>query len=178
MSQVDTHCLEQGILEAFALSGLSSEDHDVVEQQLKDCSVEPDPSMSVWIRLAQRIGTEGWTALEKQFALAPGWPDLAWLQPAPGIYCKILSTDVGRRRVSMLLRLDPQVDFPPHVHAGVEELHLLDGELWIDDRKLQPGDCHHAEPGSSRQRVWSKAGCTCVLMTSPDDAMEHRLTTP
>lgn len=172
------NCLEKGIVEAFALPRLSSEDHVAMEQQLEGCSIEPESPVSAWTQLAQRIGAEGWPALEKEFSLAPGWPDLAWLQPAPGIYCKILATDVERSRVSMLVRLDPQVEFPPHVHAGVEELHLLDGELWIDDRKLQPGDCHHADPGATDHRVWSKAGCTCVLMTSPDGALENRLTTP
>jgi hypothetical protein len=38
------------------------------------------------------------------------------------------------------IRLAPGVDYPPHTHAEVEELHLLGGELWIDDRKLYPGD--------------------------------------
>ena len=29
----------------------------------------------------------------------------------------------------MLVRLAPGTDYPPHRHAGVEELHLLDGEI-------------------------------------------------
>lgn len=48
---------------------------------------------------------------------------------------------------------------------------LLDGELWIDDRKLFPGDYNRAEPGTADQRVWSETGCTCVLITSPRDAI-------
>jgi anti-sigma factor ChrR (cupin superfamily) len=71
----------------------------------------------------------------------------------------------------MLVRLAPGVDYPPHMHAGVEELHLLDGELWIDERKLYPGDYNRAEPGTSDQRVWSETGCTCVLITSPGDVL-------
>ena len=34
---------------------------------------------------------------------------------------------------------------------AVEELHLLNGELWIDERKLFPGDYNRAEPGSVRR---------------------------
>jgi anti-sigma factor ChrR (cupin superfamily) len=67
--------------------------------------------------------------------------------------------------------LAPGTDYPPHTHAGVEELHLLHGELWIDERKLQPGDYNRAEPGTSDQRVWSETGCTCVLITSPRDRL-------
>jgi hypothetical protein len=58
---------------------------------------------------------------------------------APGIECKLLATDAERHRVSMLVRLAPGARYPAHTHAGVEELHLLDGQLWIDERKLFPG---------------------------------------
>jgi anti-sigma factor ChrR (cupin superfamily) len=73
--------------------------------------------------------------------------------------------------VSMLVRLAPGAEYPPHVHAGVEELHLLDGELWIDERKLYPGDYQRAEPGTGDTRVWSETGCTCVLITSTRDLL-------
>ena len=90
---------------------------------------------------------------------------------APGISCKLLATDTERDRVSMLVRLTPGTDYPPHSHAGVEELHLLDGELWIDDRKLYPGDYNRGEPGTWDKRVWSETGCTCVLLTSYFDVL-------
>jgi anti-sigma factor ChrR (cupin superfamily) len=90
---------------------------------------------------------------------------------APGISCKLLATDTERDRVSMLVRLAPGVAYPPHRHAGQEELHLLHGELWINDRQLYPGDYNRAEAGTADQRVWSGTGCTCVLITSPSDVL-------
>ena len=83
----------------------------------------------------------------------------------------MLDSDPERDRVSLLVRLAPGVDYPPHTHAGLEELHLLSGELWIDDRKLYPGDYNRAEAGTADQRVWSETGCTCVLITSPSDVL-------
>jgi anti-sigma factor ChrR (cupin superfamily) len=71
----------------------------------------------------------------------------------------------------MLVRLTPGGDYPPHSHAGMEELHLLHGELWIDDRKLVPGDYNRALPGTADRRVWSETGCTCVLITSTQDEL-------
>ena len=71
----------------------------------------------------------------------------------------------------MLVRLAPGVEYPPHTHAGTEELHLLHGELWIDNRQLYPGDYNRAEQGSADQRVSSETGCTCVLITSPSDVL-------
>jgi len=85
--------------------------------------------------------------------------------------CKLLSTDVDTQVVGMLVRLAPRAEYPPHTHAGKEELYLLDGELWIDDRKLFPGDCNKATPGTADKRVWSETGCTCVLITSTSDVL-------
>jgi len=41
----------------------------------------------------------------------------------------------------------------PHRHADVEELHLLQGELMIGDRKVYPGDYNRAEAGTIDHRV-------------------------
>jgi anti-sigma factor ChrR (cupin superfamily) len=71
----------------------------------------------------------------------------------------------------MLVRLAPNTSYPPHQHAGVEELYLLEGELWIENRKLEPGDYNRAEAGTSDQRVWSETGCMCLLITSPSDQL-------
>lgn len=127
------------------------------------------PSASLWGRLAQRIAAE--TGDEPLPAASHEWVEPEWEEVAPGISCKLLATDAERDRVSMLVRLGPGVDYPPHRHAGVEELHLLDGELVIDDKKLYPGDFIRAEAGSADARVWSGTGCTCVLITSTRDEL-------
>lgn len=84
------------------------------------------------------IETEGSTARHSE---------AAWESVAPGISCKVLAVDDERHRVSMLVRLEPGAEYPPHAHAGVEELHLLHGELGVDDRKLSPGDYHGGHAG-------------------------------
>jgi RNA polymerase sigma-70 factor (ECF subfamily) len=99
------------------------------------------------------------------------WREPDWEEVAPGISCKLLANDAERHVVSMLVRLIPGGEYPAHIHSGVEELHLLDGELWIDERKLHPGDYNRADPGTGDQRVWSKTGCTCVLVTSTLDVL-------
>jgi len=128
------------------------------------------PLSSLWERLANRLGPEI-PRQEPSIAREP-WVEPEWEEVSPGISCKLLATDRERNRVSMLVRLGPGVEYPPHCHAGVEELHLLDGELWIDDRKLHPGDHNRADPGTRDRRVWSETGCTCVLVTSPGDVLE------
>ena len=133
------------------------------------------PSPSLWGQLARRIAAE--TGEEPVVPTTRQPLEQEWKEVAPGISCKLLASDTERDRVSMLVRLAPGVHYPPHSHAGVEELHLLHGELWINDRKLYPGDYNRAELGTADQRVWSETGCTCVLITSPGDVLRPQVVT-
>lgn len=128
------------------------------------------PAALLWTSLLRRIGVDDSSVIA---GLRPqqSWEETEWEDVGPGIACKLLGTDEDRERVSMLVRLAPGASYPAHTHAGVEELHLLDGELWIDQVKLCPGDYYRAEPGSSDERVWSETGCTCVLIASPQDIL-------
>jgi len=126
------------------------------------------PSTSLWERLTRRIAAEtGQAALPAPEA--PAQPE--WEEAAPGITCKLLATDMERGRVSMLVRLAPGAEYPPHTHAGFEELHMLEGELMVDDKKLCAGDYLRSEPGTTDHRVWSETGCTGVLLTSTRDVL-------
>ncbi len=126
------------------------------------------PPVELWDRLAERVSADGGTPV---LPARDRWVEPAWKDVAPGIAVKLLASDADTSRVSMLVRLEPGCEYPSHRHAGVEELHLLQGELWIDARKLRPGDYNRAEPGTIDRRVWSETGCTCVLITSPSDVL-------
>jgi hypothetical protein len=123
------------------------------------------PDALLWDRLANRIG------IPTDAAAPPARP-VPWEEAGAGISYKILAKDTDNDRVSMLVRLAPGAAYPPHRHAGREELYLLEGELFIDDRKLYPGDYNRAETGSHDQHVWSETGCTCVLLTSYRDILQ------
>ncbi len=127
------------------------------------------PSSSLQDRLASRIAAE--RGGRPVVPPPSGYREPEWEEVAPGIFCKLLANDTERNRVSMLVRLLPGAAYPPHTHAGLEELHLLDGELWIDDRKLYPGDYNRAEAPTGDKHVWSETGCTCVLITSTRDIL-------
>lgn len=174
----------------FALRALPAAEVSAIEEHIASCSIchgelnrlRPvvdffipwatdvlRPSESLRERLARRIAADAGGELVLPTTRSASEPE--WEEVAPGISCKLLATDLARDRVSILVRLAPGVDYPPHTHAGVEELHLLDGELWINDRKLFPGDFNRATPGTVDLRVWSETGCTCVLITSPRDSL-------
>jgi anti-sigma factor ChrR (cupin superfamily) len=174
----------------YALQALPSSEIPVVEAHISSCAdclqeietLRPiigsfvswptdvlRPSVSLWGRLAQRIAEETGKEPVLPPSQLPAKPE--WEEVAPGISCQLLATDTEKTRVSMLVRLAPGTDYPPHRHAGVEELHLLYGELMIDDKKLYPGDYIRAEADSVDHRVWSETGCTCVLLTSTKDVI-------
>jgi len=185
-----TDCEKSELVGAYAMRALPSSEVAPFEAHLASCAqcrqelentrsvidafacwstdvLRPAPSLQS--RLARRIAKE--TGGEPVLPATRQWSEPQWEEVAPGISCKLLATDTERHIVSMLVRLAPGADYPPHTHAGIEELHLLDGELWIDDRKLYPGDYNRAEPGTGDQRVWSETGCTCVLITSTQDIL-------
>jgi len=183
-------CEHSEVTCAYAAQALTSSEISVAEAHIASCSdcqrevesLRPvldgfvswrtdvlRPTTSLQARLALRIAEE--TGEQPVLPPARQWSEPEWEQVAPGIECKLLATDTERHRVSMLVRLAPAARYPAHTHAGVEELHLLDGELWIDERKLFPGDYNYGAPGAGDERVWSETGCTCVLVTSTKDVL-------
>jgi quercetin dioxygenase-like cupin family protein len=190
-SKPDTHTQEHlDLVFLFALQALPPREIASVEAQISSCeecrqeieTLQPivrslvgwatdvlRPAESLWNRLAKRIASETATrplVPPLETAVKPQWEEAA-----PGIHVKILAMNAENDSVSMLVRLDPGTDYPGHMHAGIEELHLLHGILKVDNRTLHPGDFIHAEAGSVDHRVWSETGCTCFLVTSTKDAL-------
>ncbi|HYD74166.1 MAG TPA: cupin domain-containing protein [Candidatus Binatia bacterium] len=190
MSTRTNACPQSELTCAYALSALPAGEAAAAEAHIAVCtecrleleSLQPlvarfaawpmdvmTPAPSLQERLALRIAEETGAAPLKPPPRQ--WSEPDWEEVAPGIECKLLATDAERARVSMLVRLAPGASYPPHTHAGVEELHLLDGELWIDERKLFPGDYNYGALGAGDDLVWSETGCTCVLITSTQDVL-------
>jgi anti-sigma factor ChrR (cupin superfamily) len=188
---LDSHrCDQLAQVCAYVMQALPPQEASAVEAHLASCSecrqeletLRPvadsfvfwptavlRPRASLQRRLAQRLAAE--TGDQPVPPPTRQWQEPEWEEVAPGILCKLMATDAKNHRVSMLVRLLPGVEYPAHTHAGLEELFLLDGELWIDDRKLYPGDYNRAEAATSDKRVWSETGCTCVLITSTQDIL-------
>ncbi|MHB8813401.1 MAG: cupin domain-containing protein [Steroidobacteraceae bacterium] len=185
-----SHCAQAELVPLYVLNALPSGETHLLEAHLPDCpecrralqSLSPvmdsfiswptemlRPSQSMWSQIQHRIAEE--PGRESAFAESLPWQEPQWVDVAPGISCKLLATDTERDRVSMLVRLAPGAAYPPHRHADVEELFLLYGELWIEDRKLYAGDYNRREPGTADSRVWSETGCTCILITSFSDVI-------
>ena len=189
-SHPDTGCAQFELVGAYAMQALPADEAAGIEAHLAacaDCQRELQalrpvvdafvawptdllrPTRALHAPLALRIARE--TGDQPLAPRTRQWREPEWESVAPHIQVKILAQDEESGMVSMLVRLAAGGEYPPHTHAGIEELHLLEGELWIDERKLYPGDYNRAEPGTGDKRVYSETGCTCVLVTSTKDIL-------
>lgn len=93
-----------------------------------------------------------------------GWKEL----PVRGAWVKLLSIEKARGYAVLLGRLEPGVRYPAHAHAGAEELYILTGDLIVGDQRLNAGDFHHSDAGTSHGVNYSEAGCTLMAVVPAD----------
>jgi quercetin dioxygenase-like cupin family protein len=80
-----------------------------------------------------------------------GWPDFA-----PGIQRRVLWQHEGE--ASMLYFVQPGVQVAHHGHEHDEECLMLQGELFLDDVLLQPGDYQLAPTGTDHRITETDTG--------------------
>jgi len=85
---------------------------------------------------------------------------------APGIEVKRLSEDRVRERVTLLVRLAPGASYPDHRHADVEELYLLEGEVFVSGVLMRAGDYCRSEADSVHDRIHTSTGCLFLATAS------------
>ena len=88
--------------------------------------------------------------------------------PVPGAWIKLLSLERERGYAVLMGKLDPGTRYPAHVNVGSEDLYVLTGDLHIGDRRLGPGDFHHADAGSYHEVNHSAEGCTLLAVLPAD----------
>ena len=94
-----------------------------------------------------------------------------WL-PHPqldAISIKILSIDKQRNYAMILMKAGPDCEYPEHEHTLAEECLVIEGDLHAEGKILGPGDFHHADPGTHHGKLYTKNGCTLLLVVDPAD---------
>lgn len=86
----------------------------------------------------------------------------------PGVEVARLHIDKQKRQVAYLMRAEAGVCLPVHRHAEVEEILILEGDLWVDQQVYAQGDylCSLAGSAHSPHTV---GGCLAFVRTSLDD---------
>jgi len=96
-----------------------------------------------------------------------GWKQL----PIPGAWIKMLSLEKERGYAVLMGRLAAGARYPAHVNAGPEDFLVLTGDLHIGNRRLGPGDFHHADGGSHHEENYSLEGCTLISVLTTEDPL-------
>lgn len=93
-----------------------------------------------------------------------------WIQhPVKGIHVKQLSANQKCGYIMLLMRVAAGTTYPAHIHNGAEECFVIEGDVIAEGKILGPGDFHHAEPGSRHDSLFTKSGCTLLLVIDKDD---------
>jgi len=100
---------------------------------------------------------------ESDLAAAPGDrpftvhdDEAGWPAYAPGIERRVLWQRDGQ--AAMLYRAAPGAQVPHHTHGHDEECLMVDGELFLDDTLLQPGDYQLARAGTGHRVTATDTG--------------------
>lgn len=95
-----------------------------------------------------------------------------WQQTAsPGVSVKPLWVDSERDYVTMLVRMAAGSSYPGHLHAGVEECLVLEGDLQVAGQELRSGDYQRAELGSEHGIQSTRDGCLLLIVSSQHDSL-------
>ena len=89
--------------------------------------------------------------------------------PVEGIKFKLLSLNQDKGYLMLLFKADPGASYPSHHHTSAEECYVIEGDLHAEGKVLGPGDFHHAEAGSDHGQLYTKNGCTLLLVVDPAD---------
>lgn len=90
----------------------------------------------------------------------------------PGVMVGTLHINRTRREIACFMRAEAGVQFPYHLHAGNEEIVVLEGDLIIDDKVYSSGEKILSTSGSAHKPKTSH-GCLIFVRTSLDDQILH-----
>ncbi|MCB1276321.1 cupin domain-containing protein [Prosthecobacter sp.] len=152
-------------------AALAAEYRDVVASVTLAALPDAVPSARVKERVlatirSQKIQSETKPVPAHASAMIRAVGDMPWMAtPYRGVRIRELSTASPDYSVIML-SCDAGATFPPHDHAGEEDVYILSGDATIDGRVLRAGDFMHAEPGSHHEDMISRSGCQALIITS------------
>ena len=84
----------------------------------------------------------------------------------PGVFLKVLFNDTSRGVTTAMVRMTAGTRYPGHKHAGVEEVHLIEGDMWVGDFPMRAGDYCRGEAGSIHEDITTETGCLFVVTSS------------
>ncbi len=85
---------------------------------------------------------------------------------SPGFLVKSLLEDPPRGLRSWLMKVEPGAWSPPHSHAEVEQVYVLEGSFYDQDATYGPGD-YIVRAAGAEHTAGSESGALVLLFYSP-----------
>ena len=119
----------------------------------------------------QARGADGITGVPAAASLSVATAGIEWQAcGSDGFWIKPLLEDPARGLRSWLMRVDPGAWSPPHAHDEVEQVYLLEGSFYDQDRRYGPGDYIVRDAGAEHS-AGSDDGALMLLVYTPASAV-------
>lgn len=83
-----------------------------------------------------------------------------------GFWIKPLLEDPGSGRRSWLMKMDPGAFSESHAHEELEQVYILEGSFYDEERSYHPGDYIVRAPGAMHT-AGSKEGAVALVIYTP-----------
>lgn len=92
-----------------------------------------------------------------------------------GIEVRKLFVDSARNQITCMVRMAPGTSYPRHLHNGVEECYVLQGDLQLNQNLvLRGGDYQRCELGTVHPQQSTEHGCLLLVVSSmTDEVLDH-----
>ncbi len=90
---------------------------------------------------------------------------MEWAAEGPKFWTKLLHQDSARGQRTMLMKIDPGASTPLHAHEEIEEIYVLSGSFFDQNRVLKAGDYACREAGAMHT-AGSEDGAVLLLVYS------------
>ena len=93
-------------------------------------------------------------------------PGMDW-EPtgSEGFWVKRLYEDEERGERTWLMRIDPGAYSPPHAHEEFEQVYVMDGSFYDDDRLVKAGEFCARSPGAVHSAASDGGAVILVIYT-------------
>lgn len=82
-----------------------------------------------------------------------------------GFWVKRLYEDDARGEYTWLMRIDAGASTPPHAHEAFEQVYVLDGSFYDDDRLVRAGEFCARSPGAVHSAASDEGAVMLVIYT-------------
>jgi anti-sigma factor ChrR (cupin superfamily) len=182
LTQHEARAFEEHLAEGCAACRDELENFEAVVGLLGVGALEAEPSERVREELLESLikddnlsAKSSTTETAKPQSLTIRAGEGEWQEAFQGVYLKNLFVDEARGTVTTLFRMDPGAQLPRHLHHGVEECFVLEGDVRAGDQMLGPGDYHCAMPETIHERLSTVNGAMFLIVGPRHYEMLERL---